>query len=272
VAIKKSGQSLVDGYSNYSWSLDMSGLTLPSGPADQCGCMAVRHKFQTSCKACAWIACEQYGHNLCLKCKEPLCPPMTAEDAIVAGYDEGTIGAYKMLDKLLQFDKENAQRTHVHDAQADYYETGTWLTEEEKADIDRREKLRQQVKTNHLRRKVNINFDIAGRRVVDFVEEDEEDVPERNMSKQAICSPFADNDGRPSWMYDDDGPGCNTSNGAYAQALKSNLDEVAATDATAPGAGGSPAVGEIAVPVYENIELERNKGKAAEIYRLMKKR
>jgi hypothetical protein len=92
------------------------------------------------------------------------------------------------------------------------------------------------------------------------------------MSKLAICSPFADNDGRPSWMYDDDGPGCNTSNGAYEQALKSNLDEVAATDATATGVGVSPAVDEIAVPVYENIELERNKGKAAEIYRLMKKR
>ena len=63
---------------------------------------------------------------------------MTASDALDMGYDEATVNAYRMLDKLLQFDRENAQRTHVHDAQEDHYETGTWLTEEEKEDIDRR--------------------------------------------------------------------------------------------------------------------------------------
>jgi hypothetical protein len=35
--------------------------------------------------------------------------------------------AYRQKDKLLMFDKEHAKRTHVHDAQADYYETGRYV-------------------------------------------------------------------------------------------------------------------------------------------------
>lgn len=254
----------------------MSGLVAPT-TNDLCGCMAVRHKFRTSCTRCAWIACEQYAPDQCMKCNEPLTPPMTAEDAILAGYDEGTINAYKMLDKLLQFDKENVQRTHVHDAQGDYYETGTWLTEEEKADIERREKLRQEAKTNRIRRKVNINFDIAGRRVLDFVNEEEDAVPEEGVSKLTICSPFADNDGGcPAWMDDGDEAEYQTTGTAYASALRSHVDEdtiaayAATADPSADKSGGSD--GGLEVPVYENTELERNRGKAAEVYRTMKKR
>jgi hypothetical protein len=197
---------------------------------------------------------------------------MTAEDAANAGYNETTVQAYKMLDKLLQFDKENAQRTHVHDAQADYYETGTWLTEEEKADIDRREKLRLEAKNQRTQRKVNINFDIAGRRVVDFVQEEDEgdgvDVPKGIT----ICSPFADNDGgRPEWMYEEDSTVFKSAGSHYAAAAKANIDPNTEAAASEPSTEANDAsIGEL--PVYENIELERNRGKAAEVYRSMKKR
>jgi hypothetical protein len=47
---------------------------------------------------------------------------------------------------LLQFDKEHAKRTHVHDAQGDYYESGgAWLTEAEKIAINKKDEARRKL-------------------------------------------------------------------------------------------------------------------------------
>jgi len=230
---------------------------------DSCNCMATRHKFNTSCKGCGWIACVNHKLDQCGFCKEKLQPTMTSEEAILLGYDESTIKAYKMLDKLLQFDKENAQRTHVHDAQADYYETGTWLTEEEKADIAKREALRQEAKKKKSQRKINIRFDIAGRRVVDYNEEDADiaDSDEPSASFQ-VCSVQLDNDGeRPAWMYDD----------APLAASLSHVD-IGAEEASFAQKIDDDTYEDFDMPVYDNIGLERNRGKAGEVYRSMKKR
>ena len=240
-----------------------------------CECMATRHEFLTSCKSCGWIACERYNQSTCSKCNAVLVPPMTASDALDMGYDEATVNAYRMLDKLLQFDRENAQRTHVHDAQEDHYETGTWLTEEEKEDIDRREAMRLEAKKHRAQRKMNIHFDIAGRRVVDFAaKEDAADAAVGGRSN-VICSPFADNDGdRPAWMHDGDQGQYQCEAGPYAQAARRQQEEQA--DAAALQDVDSPSGEETSVsmglPVYENVELERNRGRAAEVYRSMKKR
>lgn len=214
--------------------------------------MATRHKFRTSCQECGWIACDQYELSLCSFCNTKLIPTYTAEDAIGAGFNEAAVKSYKMLDKLLKFDKENAQRTHVHDAQADYYESGTWLSEEEKASIDKREKLRQDAKNKRAQRKINIHFDIAGRRVVDFSAEDEDIMADVDIACAPYsCKPCAgelDNDGgRPSWMEDDQP--------AVRQDIVAETDDNKA---------------DFDIPVYENTALERNKGKAGEIYRTMK--
>lgn len=186
---------------------------------------------------------------------------MNSEEAILLGYDEATVKAYKMLDKLLQFDKENAQRTHVHDAQADYYETGTWLTEDEKADIAKREVQRLEAKKKKSQRKVNIRFDIAGRRVVDFNEEDTELADSDVPGSSKICSAQLDNDGeRPAWMYDE---------APLVQGLKE-------TSISGQSSEKARFVDEddddYELPVYDNIGLERNRGKAGEVYRSMKKR
>lgn len=223
--------------------------------------MATRHKFRTSCQACGWIACDQYEHSECSFCSAHLCSTFTAEEAFAAGYGESTVKAYKMLDKLLHFDKENEQRTHVHDAQADYYESGTWLSEEEKASIDKREKARLEAKNKRSQRKINIHFDIAGRRVVDYNAEDEDDIHESDTAAGVSCKPCAgalDNDGgRPSWMEEDTGAGSSVSAANNANTVTGlDYDDVDYAD----------------MPVYENTALERNKGKAGEIYRTMKKR
>ena len=46
--------------------------------------------------------------------------------------------------------------------QADYYETGTWLTEEEKKEMDNNERKRREAKKPS-NRKFKMSFDIAGR-------------------------------------------------------------------------------------------------------------
>jgi hypothetical protein len=91
--------------------------------------------------------------------------------------------AYALKDKLLQFDLENAKRSHVHDAQADYYETSTWLTDEEKLAIDQRQKARREALVPSSRRRfLNVHIGSGGGRAVSSfkksVEEGEEGVNE----------------------------------------------------------------------------------------------
>lgn len=71
-------------------------------------------------------------------------PPLSADDIRQSGADESTIRAYELKDKLLQFDRETAKRTQVLDAQSDYYTSSTWLSDEEKAAIDAKERIRMQ--------------------------------------------------------------------------------------------------------------------------------
>jgi hypothetical protein len=86
-----------------------------------CGCFATHHEYCTSCMSCGRIHCSIEGFGACLFCGSDLFPPLSAEivcDAL--GYQENNEivrGAYLQKDKLLQFDKEHAKRTQVHDAQ-----------------------------------------------------------------------------------------------------------------------------------------------------------
>ena len=51
---------------------------------------------------------------------------------------------------------------HEYYHKADYYETGTWLTEEEKKEMDDNERKRRDAKKPS-NRKFKMSFDIAGR-------------------------------------------------------------------------------------------------------------
>jgi hypothetical protein len=88
--------------------------------------------------------------------------------------DAVTVEAYRQKDKLLTFDREHAKRTHVNDAQSDYYESSTWLSDAEKADLDRKEQLRRDA-AKPSNRRYKMSFDLAGRRVVEVVRGDEEE-------------------------------------------------------------------------------------------------
>eukprot|EP01031_Cornospumella_fuschlensis_P037296 gene37296-45282_t len=50
--------------------------------------------------------------------------------------------AYEQRDRLLSFDREHAKRTQVRDAQADYYVTNAWSSQEEREQADEEDKKR----------------------------------------------------------------------------------------------------------------------------------
>lgn len=141
-----------------------------------CGCFATHHTYTTSCIHCGRIHCEKEGLGPCLFCGVELIPPLPNDE--VQNYRAEVTGdmsaAYKQKDKLLTFDKENAKRTKVNDAQGDYYETSTWLTAEEKAQIDEKERRRLE-KYKRSGKGVRVAFDIAGRKIVEECTDNHQD-------------------------------------------------------------------------------------------------
>ena len=160
--------------------------------ATLCGCFGVRHRLTGSCVLCGRIACEAEAKadatapsssSAVVLCGCPTCgnavvSPLTADQvSSLPGVDAATVEAYKQKDKLLTFDREHAKRTHVNDAQSDYYESSTWLSDAEKADLDRKEQLRRDA-AKPSNRRYKMSFDLAGRRVVEVIQGDEEEQPD----------------------------------------------------------------------------------------------
>lgn len=215
-----------------------------------CFCLGTRHPCVTNCTLCGYILCElevQHNHPSfaslqgtaraeaffsCPKCDHLCTPPMDAKAIETQGCDQSTIKAYRQKDMLLQFDREHAKRTVVHDAQGDYYVSSAWLSEEERKEMELKERKRLEMKKRALRqRKINIRFDIAGRKVFEAEEEEEEE----------------ETDG--------------------AHVCKAELDELD-TGSVFDGALGNEGIG---MP-FENSELMLSTSKAAEVYRHMRKR
>ena len=82
-----------------------------------CGCMATQHDLIGSCTACHRLHCTKEVNLRCVACGGEIKRAISAEDAEDLNCSEAYIAACKQKDKLLQFDKENAARTKVHDAQ-----------------------------------------------------------------------------------------------------------------------------------------------------------
>jgi hypothetical protein len=239
----------------------------------KCKCMSNRHKFYASCGSCGWIMCEKdCESSFCTFCGVEIVPSMSEQDVTNAGADASTIKAYKQKDKLLVFDKENAKRTHVHDAQADYYESSTWLTEEEKKAIDEKEKKRRENKNKiFANRKINISFDISGRQVVEYSVGGNED-PEEEIKRQREEDERYDN------VIQEDNSMVPSSLLPYnvapstVQTLPEGKSALTSSTSTTLSSS-SAAVAVRPVIVYDdNRELEHNAGRAGEVYRFMKKR
>ncbi len=155
-----------------------------------CSCLGNRHDEVTNCTHCGYIICafefSPENRELDLECHCPICGTICTLVAMISSpCDERTLTAYRQKEILLQYDQEHAKRTIVHDAQADYYISSAWLTDEERKLGELKERKRLESKNLSLRNKrVNIRFDIAGRKVVEAELDDHSDV-ESNMDGQS---------------------------------------------------------------------------------------
>lgn len=137
-----------------------------------CGCKATRHPAFTNCLGCGLIYCSEERDFLvssggkCVFCGSCECN-LSPQELQAQGLTPIQASAYALKDKLLQFDLENAKRSHVRDAQADYYETSDrWLSDEEKAKIDEQQRLRREgLKPQNRRVHLSLTVDKTGRRV-----------------------------------------------------------------------------------------------------------
>ena len=152
-----------------------------------CGCMGTQHPIITNCTYCGFIICEREANCyekkasartlICPFCaRKGLSLPQSTQD-LPDSISEGMKKAYARKDRLLQFDRENTKRTRVNDAQADYYQSDTWMSVDERrqAEERREKKLNANLKSG---RSVRVTFDFMGRRVI---KEDIDEVVEDEM-------------------------------------------------------------------------------------------
>lgn len=170
--------------------------------------------------------------------------------------DPRTMKAYQLVQKLLVFDKENTIRTSVHDAQGDYYESSgsMWLTEDEKKEIMRREALRKEKSKRVQERRIDIRFDLEGRRVVNCTVDDND-----------AYDPYSPL--RPATDDDNDG-------GLYStmKSFPPSSTRISSTEISIHGDANVDAFVTSNLPAYENTELELDRNKAGDVYRYMKRR
>lgn len=163
-----------------------------------CECLAQKHSLINNCTSCGRIVCEQEGEGPCYFCGSLVCTKARLEilardskksaklmkqlmqqdfsDEVkklqkTKNMNAKELEAYKKAvehkNKLLEFDKTSARRTHVIDDEADYFSTNSkWLSTEEKAKLEKKEgELRE--KRHGSRRNMKVTLDFAGRKVVE---------------------------------------------------------------------------------------------------------
>lgn len=243
-----------------------------------CKCMATKHEFVTNCTECGYIICEQdcspelilsgasvpikkQSNNppqknaqtkpvrmspnkeiFCLFCRAHCLLPITADEALSNGLDDTTVTAYRMKDKLLQFDREHAQRTRVYDAQGDYY-ASAWLSDKEKEAILEKDRKRVERQYHSKKaRKVTIRFDVAGNRIVEMTDEDED------LQEESVAF-VEDNDYKAESMT------AEMKGMTICRPFLDERDDV-----------------ELEIAPYENLALELEDSRAAAAYRFMRQR
>ena len=112
-----------------------------------CGCYGIKHRALANCLNCGRIACELEGvDDYCHFCGyfvEEFPPHVdTGGDAKP---DANLASAMRHKERLLEFDRTSAARTHIHDDQEDYFSASTsvWSTEQEREDNRAMEESRQ---------------------------------------------------------------------------------------------------------------------------------
>lgn len=135
-----------------------------------CSCQARRHKLISNCLSCGKIVCEQEGEGPCSFCgalvlKESSTYAGLEDTALPLSHAEAAAEAFTK--RLVEYDRNSAQRTSVIDDQSDYYEIegNSWLSSEEKELLMKKQ---QEIEEAELARrsKVVVTFDLVGRKVV----------------------------------------------------------------------------------------------------------
>ena len=106
------------------------------------------------------------------------------DDPTTGKFLEGYTAALEQKDRLVHFDREVAARSRVFDDQNDYFQDSNdrWLSQAER-ELARRKFEAIREKKTMKRKNVKISFDIAGRRVMSY---DDEDKDEDNFVENAM--------------------------------------------------------------------------------------
>lgn len=252
----------------------------PAAVTIRCGCFASHHPYAGSCLSCGRVMCAKEGEppRLCPVCGDVMLGPLNSTQVLEGGrreggkddVSEGLIRAYELKDKLLVFDRENAKRTHVHDAQGDYYESTTWLTEEEKQAIDAREEERRS-KLKPSNRKMNFTIDVQGRRFVESKKNDEGEYEEEEQGHDD------DDEGGGGVIRHDGGPHSGKKGNTLCHPRQNELDDMYSDSRCDRTGGGSESedfvdtLDDMGIEVnIDNVQLRNRHSKAGDMYRMMK--
>jgi hypothetical protein len=77
----------------------------------------------------------------------------------------------------------------IFNSQGDYYETGTWLSAEERAEMDERERIRRSKAIRRPKSRVVVSYDIAGRKAVQYTDADSDSEGEDQRPDPASTLP-----------------------------------------------------------------------------------
>lgn len=132
--------------------------TLPSKPLKGtpktiCGCFGNKHKPLTNCLRCGRISCEVEGYDYC-----PFCNHLVTQFKSKSSNKNDLALAHK--ERLLEYDRTSASRTHVHDDQEDYFVTQSsmWSSADEQLEAGALEEERRKKLHNRGNQVLDIKF------------------------------------------------------------------------------------------------------------------
>lgn len=122
-----------------------------------CGCYGNKHRPLTNCLRCGRISCVVEGLGDFCHCCGYFIDDYPAQ--MTTGSDKNN-SALMHKERLLEFDKTSAARTHIHDDQEDYFVTSSsmWATEQEQEHAGELEENRRKKLHDRQKQVLNLNF------------------------------------------------------------------------------------------------------------------
>eukprot|EP00986_Skeletonema_menzelii_P017228 scaffold18376_cov160-Skeletonema_menzelii.AAC.10 len=118
-----------------------------------CGCFGTKHKPLTNCLHCGRISCQAEGYDFC-----PFCHILIEDFSKRIRSGDASSSALLHKERLLEFDRTAASRTHILDDQEDYFVTSNSMWSTQKEQDDAREKEEERRKMLHERQKQTMAF------------------------------------------------------------------------------------------------------------------